>query len=204
MLDTLPAVVPNSASAFGPIMACNCGYGKKTTVELFAKQNFKVVAIANSIGSEHPIVGTSAVKEYTQKIHQNQALQLNSAEDSDSDSNDGNLDLEMSSFWDSIGPFCLSDNPNTLFGPKMPLAQSSTDDAFFAYGYHDIFDKKVAQKLLRFFLSVSPMFPKWFNHGSLFPKITMKLSFPDSSVNPIRKQRLILHWRSISWTNVIH
>jgi hypothetical protein len=82
---------------------------------MFAKQNFKVVAIANSIGSEHPIVGTSAVKEYIQKIRQNQALQLNSADDSDSDSdsNDGILDPDISSFRDSIGPFCLSDNPNT-------------------------------------------------------------------------------------------
>ena len=92
--------------AFGPILACNHGYGKKTTVEMFVKWNFKVVAIANSIGSEHhPIVGTSAVKEYIQKIHQNQALQLNSAVDSDSDSNDGILDPDISSFRDSIGSF---------------------------------------------------------------------------------------------------
>ena len=71
LLDTLPTVVPNAAFAFGPILACDHGYGKKTTVEMFAKCNFKVVVIANSIGSEYPIVGTSAVKDYIQKICQN-------------------------------------------------------------------------------------------------------------------------------------
>ena len=64
----------------------------------------------------------------------------------DSDSIDEILDPDISSSWDSIGPFCLPDNLNTLFGPEMALAQSSTNDAFFAYGYCDIFDKKVAQK----------------------------------------------------------
>jgi hypothetical protein len=184
LLDTLPTVAPNAASAFGPILACNHGYGKKTTVEMFA--------IANSIGSEHPIVGTSAVKEYIQEIRQNQALQLNSAVDSDSDSNDDILDLDIFSFQDSIGPFCLSDNPNTLFGPEMALAQSSTVDAFFAYGYHDIFDKKVAQKLLRFFLYSFPDVPKMVHSWVIAPNIMMKLSFPDSTVNPIQKQRFIM------------
>jgi hypothetical protein len=47
LLDTLPAVAPNPAFAFGPILACDCGYGKKTTVEMFGRCNFKVIAIAN-------------------------------------------------------------------------------------------------------------------------------------------------------------
>jgi hypothetical protein len=93
----------------------------------------------NSIGSEHPIVGTSAVKEYIQKIRQNQALQMNSAVDIDSDSNDDILDPDISSFWDSIGPLCLSDNPNTLFGPKMAR--------FLCLWLLWHFDKKGAQKL---------------------------------------------------------
>jgi hypothetical protein len=63
LLDTLHAVAPNATSAFGPMLACDRGYGKKTTVEMFVKWNFH-----NSIGSEHPIVGTSAVKECNQKI----------------------------------------------------------------------------------------------------------------------------------------
>jgi hypothetical protein len=115
---------------------------------MFGKHNFKVVAIANSIGLEHPIVGTSAVKDYIQKIRYNQTLQMNSAVDSENDSIDGVLDPVISSFQDSIGPFCLSDNPNTLFRPEVALAQSSTNDTFFARSYCDIFDKKRAQKLL--------------------------------------------------------
>jgi hypothetical protein len=32
LLDTLPTVAPNAASVFGPILACDHGYGKKTIV----------------------------------------------------------------------------------------------------------------------------------------------------------------------------
>ena len=74
----------------------------------------------------------------------------------------------QSSFRDSIGSFCLSDIPNTLFGPKMALAQSSTDDAFLAYGYHDIFDKKVVKSCMIFLVR--------FPQCSKNPKIIIKLS----------------------------
>ena len=74
----------------------------------------------------------------------------------------------------------------------MTLAESSTDDAFFAYAYRDIFDKKVAQKLLRFFLYSFPDVPKMVHSWVIAPNIMMKLSFPDSTFNPIQKQRFIM------------
>jgi hypothetical protein len=67
LLDTLPAVASNASSMFGLISACEQGYGKKSTVEKFRRHNFKLIVIANSMGSEHTIVGTSVVKECIQK-----------------------------------------------------------------------------------------------------------------------------------------
>ncbi len=61
------------------------------------------------------------------------------------------------SFHHSIGPFCFSDNPNSLFGPEVVIAQSSTNYAFFAYGYHDIFDKKWFKSCCNFSYMVSLM-----------------------------------------------
>jgi hypothetical protein len=43
---------------------------------MFGRHNFKVITIANSMGSEHPIVGRSTVKEYIQKICQKHALRM--------------------------------------------------------------------------------------------------------------------------------
>jgi len=60
----------------------------------------------------------------------------------------------------------------------MVLAQSSTDDTFFAYGYHDIFDKKVAQKLLRFFLYGFPDVPKMVHSWVIVPKDNDETFFP--------------------------
>jgi hypothetical protein len=96
----------------------------------------------------------------------------------DSDSIDEILDPDISSSWDSIGPFCLPDNLNTLFGPEMALAQSSTNDAFFAYGYGDIFDKKVAQKLLQLFLYSFPDVPKMVQSWAIVSKDNDEAFFP--------------------------
>lgn len=156
-MDTLPAMAPNMASTFGPILACNRGYGRKSMVEMFGIWNFKVIAIANSIGSEHPIVGTSAIKDYIQK-------NLSKA-NTYSGYHSGQWKWQHwqgfrfwhCSFHHSIGPFCFSDNPNSLFGPEVVIAQSSTNDAFFAYGYHDIFDKKWLKSCCNFSYMVSLM-----------------------------------------------
>jgi hypothetical protein len=60
----------------------------------------------------------------------------------------------------------------------MTLAESSTDDAFFAYAYRDIFDKKVAQKLLRFFLYGFPDVPKMAQSWAIAPKDNGEAFFP--------------------------
>jgi hypothetical protein len=68
LLDYLPAVDKNVQSMLGPFIACNRGYGKKFIMSLLASKNYKVITIASKIGSEHPIVGSSAVEFYIDKI----------------------------------------------------------------------------------------------------------------------------------------
>jgi hypothetical protein len=63
---------------------------------MFGRCNFKVIAIANSMGSEHPIVDTSTVKDYIQKIHQKHALRTETARDSEDDSIDEVLETDIS------------------------------------------------------------------------------------------------------------
>jgi hypothetical protein len=56
------------------------------------------------------------------------------------------------------------------FGPEIAVAQSSTAKALFAYGNCDIFDKKAAQKLLRFFLYGFPGVHKMIHSWAIVPK----------------------------------
>ena len=68
LFDTLPTVDNNELSSLGPILACDRGYGKKSAVDLFASKKFKVIAVANAMGSEHPFVGSSTADVYSKKI----------------------------------------------------------------------------------------------------------------------------------------
>jgi hypothetical protein len=45
LLNTLPTVAPNTASAFGLILACDHGYGKKSMVEMFTNATSKLLQL---------------------------------------------------------------------------------------------------------------------------------------------------------------
>jgi hypothetical protein len=49
------------------LLYCDRGYGKKKVIELLAKRNFKVITIANAVGSEHPIIAFIVVDTYKGK-----------------------------------------------------------------------------------------------------------------------------------------
>jgi hypothetical protein len=51
-----------------------------------------------------------------------------------------------------IAPYDLSDDQVMLLGPEIRVAQLSDRPSLYAYAYHDIFDKKIAQKLLTLFV----------------------------------------------------
>jgi hypothetical protein len=68
--------------------------------------------------------------------------------DSDEESLGGVLELDIQTFEETIAPYALSDDQDTLLGPELRVAQLSETLSLYAYAYHDIFDKKIAQKLL--------------------------------------------------------
>jgi hypothetical protein len=67
----LPAVQPNDNSPNGPLIVLDWGCGKKKMVDVFRSKNFKLITIAATVGSEHPIVPLSAVDAYSDHIMKN-------------------------------------------------------------------------------------------------------------------------------------
>jgi hypothetical protein len=122
VLDTLSAVAPNTLSTLGPILVCNQGYGNRYTVKMFSRYNSKVLVIANSMCSEHSIVGTFTVKEYIQKIHHKHTLRTQTVGDSEDDSIGEVLETDISACQHFIGPYTISNNLTTLFGPENAVA----------------------------------------------------------------------------------
>jgi hypothetical protein len=74
LLDYLPQIEDNTMSMLGPIIACDRGYGKKAIIELLLAKNFKVLKIAGTVGSGHPIIGTMVVDQYCSKIREHNSL----------------------------------------------------------------------------------------------------------------------------------
>jgi hypothetical protein len=177
LLDMLQPVDNNELSKLGPILACDRGYGKKSAVELFASKNYKVIAIANAMGSEHPFVGSSTVNAYTKKIREHNVLRRTTSSDNDEESLGGVLELDIQTFEETIAPYALSDDQDTLLGPELRVAQLSETPSLYAYAYHDILDKKIAQKLLRFFVYGFPNVDSMLRSWVIVPKKNDKVTF---------------------------
>jgi len=138
----------------GPIIACDHGYGKKAIIELLSAKNFKVLKIAGTVGSSHLIIGTAVVNQYCSNSF--------NCGNSNIEISYGILQTELSSFLDSINDFSISDDPTLLLGPEVVIAQCNGVSMFYAYVYRDIYDKKMEQKILHFYVSGFP------NVGFLF------------------------------------
>jgi hypothetical protein len=145
LLNYLPQIDENNASMLGPITVCDHGYGKKSLISLLGERNYKVLTIASSIGSEHPIVGSTIVESYVDKI--------NSTVTSTTDlvGNYGVLQSNTNEFKDSIKDFTISDDPSQLLGPQVLVVQHRNQSTLFAYAYLDIHDKKSGTKTTSFF-----------------------------------------------------
>ena len=52
-------------------------------------------------------------------------------------------------FKKNLLPWTISDNSNVLLGPEVMLAQNLEDSSLVAVAIRDIFDKKIAQKVLQ-------------------------------------------------------
>jgi hypothetical protein len=167
LLDYLPQIVDNTMSMLGPIIACDYGYGKKAIIELLSAKNFKVLTIAGTEGSGHPIIGTMVVDQYCSKIREHNSLNCGN---SNMENSYGILQTELSAFLDSIKDFSISDDPTLLLGPEIVITKCNGVSTFYAYAYRDIYDKKVEQKMLRFYVSGFPNVGFFIQNMGLHPK----------------------------------
>ena len=146
LLDNMPSIHDNSNSMHGPILACDRGYGKKSFIEMLGAKHYKVVTIASPIGSDHPIVSSTTVSAYVEKLKAAGITNcLNLDDNSDEEATDelsDVLDRNVNSFLLSLEDYTLHDDPNQLLGPEVIVAQHSQHLNFFAIGIRDIFDKK--------------------------------------------------------------
>jgi hypothetical protein len=97
LCDTFFQFDENTNSMLGPLIACNRGYGKESILSLPAPKNYKVITIASKIGSEHPIVGSTVVESYIEKIKKNN-ISNSQQSISDLQSNYGVLHKSVGSF----------------------------------------------------------------------------------------------------------
>jgi hypothetical protein len=176
LLDYLPSIDENRNSMLGPFIACDRGYSKKSIITLLASRHYKVITIASKIGLEHPIVGSSVVDFYIEKIKNSQ---LNATQQSMSDflDNYGVLQSDVNSFLDNVKVFTISDDPTHLLGLEVIVAENREVPTLCPFAYPDIYDKKVEQKLLRFFIYDFPNLNYIFNTWICFPKALSNSDF---------------------------
>ncbi len=116
LLDNMPSIHDNSNSMHGPILACDRGYGKKSFIEMLGAKHYKVVTIASPIGSDHPIISSTTVSAYVEKvkaagIKTGLSLDDNSDEEATDELSDV-LDRNVDSFLLSLEDYTLHDDPN--------------------------------------------------------------------------------------------
>jgi hypothetical protein len=61
-------------------------------------------------------------------------------------------DSEMLESLSNISQCTIADNEDVLLGPEIKVAMDAEVEQLYAIAYRDIFDKKIAQKFLRFFI----------------------------------------------------
>ena len=73
----------------------------------------------------------------------------------------------------------IEDNPDVLLGPEIQVAvdENSGRNKLYAVAYRDIFDKKISQKILRFFISGFPDINDFLSHWCVVPKASKEFQF---------------------------
>ncbi len=104
-------------------------------VDVVQSKNFKLITVAATVGSEHPIVPSSAVAIYRERLLKNTSLPKDILANS------------LSEFDTKIQPWVISDDPNILLGPELKMCMHSSDNNLCALAVRDIFDKKIPQKV---------------------------------------------------------
>jgi hypothetical protein len=94
--------------------------------------------------------------------------------------NYGVLQSNVESFRESIKQFTMSDDSGQLLGPEVMVAQHREKTTLYAFGYRDIYDKKIEQKLLRFFIYGFPNVDYLFNTWVCSPKVGQVMELKQS------------------------
>jgi len=163
LLGTMPAIGADYRSSMnGPIIAFDRGYGKVSFISLLVRRNYKVITIANSVGSEHPFVGQSVIDALRKKV-------VTSHPQIGLDAFENMLHVN------NVNDFIIQDIDNILLGPEVRVARSVDDNLFHAVAIRDIFDKKVQQKILCFFIYGFPNIDFFLKYWIIVPKKNDKL-----------------------------
>jgi hypothetical protein len=134
-------------NSFKILLACDRGYGKKKVIEILAKRNFKVITIANAMGSEHALISFSVVDAYREKIHLCNVTNAGRNNESSEDYIDGVLESNLEEFDLGGAEFMLSNKETLLLGPEIKVCQHASIPSLFASVFHDIYRKEVVQKI---------------------------------------------------------
>jgi predicted nucleotidyltransferase len=121
----------------GPIIAFDRGYGKVSFINLLMERNYKVITIANAVGSEHPFVGTTAIDAFKKKVRVTHPhLDIEAIDNLLQDNN--------------IPNFMIQDIDNILLGPEVKIARHMNDHLFHSVAIRDIYDKKLPKRFCAF------------------------------------------------------
>ncbi len=95
------------------------------------------------MGSEHPFFGMTAIDAFKKKVRVTHPhLDIEAIDNLLQDNN--------------IPDFIIQDIDSILLGPEVKVTRHINDHLFHAVAIRDICDKKIAQKILRFFLHGFP------------------------------------------------
>ncbi len=153
----------------------------KKVIEIFAKKHYKVITVCAAAGSEHPIIPTIAVNAYHKKL-----ISQQKDEDVGVELDEDSPMIESLS---NVTQWTIADNEDVLLGPEIKVAMDSEVEELYAIAYRDIFDKKIAQKILCFFINGFPNTSAILNRWTVVPKVVKSACDP-LFVDDIKEDKL--------------
>ncbi len=193
LMDRFPVIEPNTTSLSGPILVMDRGFGKLKLVKALAKKNFKILTIAATAGSEHPLVPSRSLEVFLQKLKRRNKVKKYDTSDDDSEEEEPVVGLVDEFKW-KMEQWTIPDDKNVLLGPEQKVAQYMDDNSLVAVAIRDIFDKKVAQKIIRFFMYGFPdEYLAMVNNWLVIPKVGLRPSLNTlfMSANPDDTTKLV-------------
>jgi hypothetical protein len=153
LMDRFSQVEPNSTSSLGSILVIDRGFGNLKLVLALGAKNFKILTIAAALGSEHPIVPSSAQEIYLAKLREHYKDNKYDSSDEEQDPLLPVVNAEEK-LRKNLLPWTISDDSNVLLGPEVVVATNMEDSNLVAVAIRDIFDKKDSPKN-------NPIFSLW-------------------------------------------